>query len=118
MILLLFACLTAYPDFRLELSLSSHGRRSAIGLTAKPGIPLTAATLPPLHDDVAGPLPRLRLPAVCSTATLLLYCVAIAALAAAAGQTAWPTAQMKPANSRAIAVTATFLGFPFLSNAR
>lgn len=49
-ILLLFAGLTAYPEFRLGLSLSTHGRRSMIGLTAKPGIPLTAATLPPLHE--------------------------------------------------------------------
>ena len=117
MILLLFACLTAYPDFRLELSLSSHGRRSAIGLTAKPGIPLTAATLPPLHDDIAGPLPRHRLPAVligCSITSLgCHYCAR-----GSDGETARPTAQMKPANSRAIAVTAMFLGFPFLISAR
>lgn len=118
MILLLFACLTAYPDFRLELSLSSHGRRSAIGLTAKSGILLTAAHAPAIARMML-PDRRPGIGSLLVDRLRLLHWVALAALAAApARETARPTAQMKPANSRATAVTARFLGFPFLSNAR
>jgi len=118
-ILLLFAGLTAYPDFRLELSLSSHGRRSAIGLTAKPGIPLTAATLPPLHEMM---LPD-RCPGLAPlfagwSVAWLLHRAAVDGVAAPGGETTRLTAQMKPANSRATAVTARFLGLPFLTSAR
>lgn len=49
--------------FRLGLSRSEYGRRRDAGLTGRSGIPLAAATLPPLHEMFFHrTLPRCRAP--------------------------------------------------------
>jgi hypothetical protein len=64
-ILLLSACLTAYPELRLGLSLSTHGRRSCDLPHSETGNSPNRGDAPAIaRDDLAGPLPRHRLPGV------------------------------------------------------
>lgn len=93
------------------------GVNLAIGLKRKSGIPLTVATLPPLHDVIfAGRVPRRTAP----YDDHLLFGPRIASYTATARPrvTSRLTAQMKPANSRATAVMATVLVLPLRVSAR
>src|SRR5229473_2170482 len=91
----------------------------AIGLTARSGIPLAAAPLPPLHEIIfTGPCPGAgSLKIWFARAAGSLRTSRLTLLQQAQG-IARPAAQMKPASSRATAVMATVLSLPLRISAR
>ena len=119
-ILLLSACLTAYPEVRPGLSLV-FARASILRSASQRGLEFP---LPRLRSrrctisGLAGPLPR---QAPWSMLRSALTCLprqsAYLATAPAVG-TSRAMAQMKPASSRATAVMATVLSFPLRTSAR
>ena len=105
-------------EFSSGLSLSPHGVDLAIGFRAPSEFPCRGPP-PPLHEIVfAVPLPRRRLPAIDVERLSLLPRKTRLICRRTAVVTSRLIAQFKAASSRATAVTATFLGLPFLTSAR